>query len=274
MVAPAEAPERMFGKAIKRREDPRLITGAGAYLDDIRLPGLSHAALLRSPHGHARIRSIDTSRAAKSSGVYGVFTGEDFADLNPLPCAWQAGRVQNNVNTPRVLAIGKVTHVGDPVAVVVADDPKTAADALDLIEVDWEILPSVVDAKKATTDGAPQIHENAPNNVVLNWSCGKSADEVKSALDASEIRLTQSVVNQRLIPNSVETRGSIGRYDPGTGDYTLWATSQAPHVMRLLITAFVMGIPAETAGDFARHGRRFWLQDFSLFRHAACSGTG
>jgi carbon-monoxide dehydrogenase large subunit len=131
------------------------------------------------------------------------------------------------------------------VAVVVANDPNVAADAVDRIVVDWEILPTVVDAKKAAMDGAPQIHENAPGNVAMNWTCGKSRDDVQAALDASEVRLSLSVVNQRLIPTAMETRGSIGRYDPGTGDYTLWATSQAPHVMRLLITAFVMGIPEQ-----------------------------
>jgi carbon-monoxide dehydrogenase large subunit len=245
MAATVDAPERMFGKAIKRREDPRLITGAAAFLDDIKLAGMSHAALLRSPHGHARIRSIDTTAAAAAPGVIGVFTGKDFADLNPLPCAWQAGGVQNNVNTPRVLAIDEVHHVGEPIAVVVAEDAEAAADAEDLITVDYEILPTVVDARKAAEDGAPQLHENAPNNVVMHWTCGKGEDEVRSAIDQAEIKVSQRIVNQRLIPNAMETRGSIGRYDPGTGEYTLWATSQAPHVMRLLITAFVMGIPEQ-----------------------------
>jgi carbon-monoxide dehydrogenase large subunit len=243
MAATVDAPERMFGKAIKRREDPRLITGAAAFLDDIKLAGMSHAALLRSPHGHARIRSIDTSAAAAMPGVIGVYTGKDFADLNPLPCAWQAGGVQNNVNTPRVLAIDEVHHVGDPIAVVVAEDVKAATDAVDRIKVDYEVLPAVVDAQKAAEDGAPQLHENAPNNVVMHWACGKGEDEVRAAIDQAEIRVSQRIVNQRLIPTAMETRGSIGRFDPGTGDYTLWATSQAPHVMRLLITAFVMGIP-------------------------------
>lgn len=245
MVASVDAPERMFGKAIKRREDPRLITGAAAFLDDIRLPGMAYIALLRSPHGHARIRSIDASAAQHRPGVLGVFTGQDFADLNPLPCAWQAGGVENHVNTPRVLAIGEVHHVGDPIAVVVAEDPKIAADAVDFIAVDYEVLPSVVNAKAATEDGAPQLHENAPNNIVMTWTCGKSADEVSTALASSEVRVSQSIINQRLIPNAMETRGSIARYDVGTGEFTLWATSQAPHVHRLLLTAFVFGIPEQ-----------------------------
>ena len=114
MVATTEAPERMFGKAIKRREDPRLITGTAAFLDDVKLADLTHVAILRSPHAHARLRSIDTSAAAAQPGVLGVFTGADLMDINPLPCAWQAGGVQNNVNTPRVLAVDEVHYVGDP----------------------------------------------------------------------------------------------------------------------------------------------------------------
>ncbi len=243
MSATLDAPRKLVGQPLKRREDPRLITGAAGFLDDVKLPGMTHAGVLRSTVGHARIRSIDKSRATAMPGVIAVYTGQDFLDLNPLPCAWQAGKVQNNVNTPRVLAVDEVHHVGDPVAVVVAETPYQAADAVEAMAVDYEELPVVVDAKRATEEGAPQLHENAPNNVVLQWTCGKDASEVDAALAASPVRLDQHIVNQRLIPTPMETRGAIGRYDPGTGDYTLWATSQAPHVMRLLITAFVMGIP-------------------------------
>src|SRR3712207_787102 len=115
MVAQIEAPEKLVGQPLKRREDPRLITGAGNFLDDVRLPGMAHAAVLRSPYAHARIVSIDTSRAKRMPGVIGVYTGEDTQELNPLPCAWTAGKVDNNVNTPRVLALEQVSMVGDPV---------------------------------------------------------------------------------------------------------------------------------------------------------------
>jgi len=245
MVATTEAPEKIVGKPIKRREDPRLITGAGSYLDDIKLPGMSYAAVVRSPYGHAKITSIDPGRAQEMPGVLGVFTGEDFLELNPLPCAWQAGGVTNNVNTPRVLAVGKAMYVGDAVAVVVAESQYEAADAADAVDVQYEPLPVVTDAKKATESGAPQLHENAPKNVVLEWHCGKTAEELDAELAQAEVRVSQHIVNQRLIPTPLETRGAIGRYDPGTGDYTLWATSQAPHVMRLLLTAFVFGIPEQ-----------------------------
>ncbi len=240
-----EAPERMIGKAIKRREDPRLIQGSASFLDDVVLPGMVHAAFVRSPHAHARIGSIDTTAAAAMPGVVGVFTGEDFLDLNPLPAAWQAGGVTNHPVTPRAVSVGEVHQVGDAVAVVVAESPYQARDAAQAVNVVWEPLPAVVDAKKATEEGAPQLHEEAPNNIVLEWSCGQEADEVDAALAAAEIRIDHHLVNQRLIPTPMEPRGSIARYDPGTGDYTLWSTTQAPHVHRLLLAAFVFGIPEQ-----------------------------
>jgi aerobic carbon-monoxide dehydrogenase large subunit len=245
MVATVDAPEKMVGKALKRREDPRLITGAGNFLDDIKLPGMTYIALVRSPHAHAKIVKIDTAAAARMPGVVGVFTGADFMDVNPMPAAWQAGGVKNNAVTPRVLAVNAVHQVGDPVAVVVGETLAQAIDAADAVAVEWSVLPAVVDAKKATLPGAPQLHDEAPNNIVLEWECGKSAADVDAALAGSDVRVSQHIVNQRLIPTPMETRGSIGRYDPGTGDYTLWETGQAPHVHRLLLAAFVLGVPEQ-----------------------------
>lgn len=245
MVAAVENPEKMVGRALKRREDPRLITGAGSYIDDVKLHGMAHAALVRSPHAHAKIVSIDISAARQMPGVIAVFTGNDFLDVNPMPAAWQAAGVKNNAVTPRVLAVNEVHQVGDAVAVVVAETQYQAVDASDAVLVAWDVLPAVVDAKKATLPGAPQLHEEAPNNVVLEWQCGKDAATVDASLAASEVRVGQHIVNQRLIPTPMEPRGSIGRYDPGTGEYTLWATSQAPHVHRLLLAAFVLGVPEQ-----------------------------
>lgn len=235
---------KAFGASIKRKEDPRLITGEAKYLDDIQLPGLLIAAVLRSPYAHARIKRINTKKAAKAPGVVAVFTGEDFKDLPALPCAWQAesGRIPNHVNTPRVLEIDRVTFTGAGVAVVVAEDRYAAEDALHLIEVDYEPLPVVVDAEKAAQDGAPQLHDNAPNNICMDWECGdKRATE--AALHIADVRVRQRLVNQRLIPTPMETRGCIAQYNPASEEYTVWMTSQAPHVMRLLMTAFVFGIP-------------------------------
>ncbi len=175
----------VLGTAVKRREDPRLITGEAKYLDDLQLPGMLHAAILRSPYAHARIKHINVDKARQHPGVVAVFTGQDFKDVPALPCAWQAGGVKNNVNTPRVLETDKVTFTGAGVAVVVAEDRYTAEDALALIDVDYEILPVVVDAEKATQPGAPQLHENAPNNIEMDWSCGNK-DATDSALATAE----------------------------------------------------------------------------------------
>lgn len=235
---------QVIGAALKRKEDPRLITGEAKYLDDIRLPGMLFAAILRSPYAHAKIKSIRTDKAAKLPGVVAVFTGEDFKDLPPLPCAWQAdaGRIQNNINTPRVLEIDRVTHAGMGVAVVVAEDRYTAEDALNLIEVEYEPLPVVVDAEKATQPGAPQIHANAPNNICFDWSCGNK-EATEKALSESDVVVKQKLINQRLIPTAMEPRGCIAQYLPASDEYTVWMTSQAPHIMRLLLTAFIFGIP-------------------------------
>jgi carbon-monoxide dehydrogenase large subunit len=245
MAATVEAPERLVGQPIRRREDPRLITGNGNFLDDVKLPGMAYAAVLRSPVAHAGIRGVDISRAKVMPGVIGVFTGEDLADVNPLPCAWQAAGVDNNVNTPRLLALGEVRQVGDPIAVVVAESAYQAHDAMEAIELDLDERPVVVDAKEAVKPGAPQLHENAANNIVMHWTCGAGVETVDAALASAEVRVSQSIFNQRLIPAAIEPRGSIGRFDAGTGEYTLWATSQAPHVHKLVIAAFVLGIPEQ-----------------------------
>jgi carbon-monoxide dehydrogenase large subunit len=239
--APATTP---LGQPIKRTEDPRFITGKGRYLDDIKLQSMTHLAILRSPYANANIRSIDTSGATSMPGVHAVFTGEDIP-YNPLPMAWPAGGsagIQNNVSTPRVLATDSVKWTGEGVAAVVADTPEQALDALEAIMVDWEPLPAVVDAEKAMEPGAPQLHDNAPNNVVFEWNVGDKAG-TDAAIDGAEVVVRQRLVNQRLIPNPMETRGDIGWYNPGTDEYTVWMSSQTPHIQRLLLTAFVTGIP-------------------------------
>ena len=239
-----DAPTTALGQRIKRVEDPRFITGEGNYLDDIKLASMTHVAILRSPYAHANIRSVDTSAAKTMPGVVAVIVGADIP-YNPLPMAWPAGGsagIQNNVNTPRILATDSVKWTGEGVAAVVAETPEQAVDALDVIKVDWEPLPTVVDAEKATQAGAPQLHENAPNNVVFEWSVGDKAG-TDAALDGAEVVVRQRIVNQRLIPNPMETRGDIGWYNPGTDEYTVWMSSQTPHIQRLLLTAFVTGIP-------------------------------
>src|SRR5580765_3764265 len=239
-MATAES-TRYVGKPVKRVEDPRLVTGAARYLDDLELPGVAHVAILRSPYGHARIGAIRTREASHVDGVVGIYTGADFEHLNPLPCAWQAAGTENFVVTPRALEIDRATFTGAGVAAVVAETREAAEEALAKIEVDWEPLPVVVDAEAAVADGATQIHENAASNVVMDWSCG-DADATQQALAASDVVVEQRLVNQRLIPTALEPRGAAARYEPSTGEYTVWMTSQCPHVMRLLMTAFVFGI--------------------------------
>src|SRR5882757_10019812 len=167
----------VLGSAVKRVEDPRFITGKGRYLDDIKLTGMVHLAILRSPYAHANIRSIDASKAKTMPGVLAVIVGADIP-WNPLPMAWPAGGsagIQNNVNTPRTLATDSVKWTGEGVAAVVAETPEQATDALDAIEVDYEPLPAVVHTEDATKPGAPQLHDNAPNNVVFDWTVGDKA---------------------------------------------------------------------------------------------------
>lgn len=234
----------MLGQRVKRVEDQRLITGKGRYVDDLKLQSMAHMAILRSPYAHANIRSIDTSAARAMPGVLDVMVGSD-VPYNPLPMAWPAGGsagIQNNVNTPRALATDSVKWTGEGVAAVIAETPEQAQDAIERIVVDWEPLPAVVDTEGATKPGAPQLHENAPNNVVFEWNVG-DRDGTAAAIDGAEVVVRQRLVNQRLIPNPMETRGDIGWYNPGTDEYTIWMSSQTPHIQRLLIAAFVMGIP-------------------------------
>jgi len=234
----------VLGTSVKRVEDQRLITGKGRYLDDISMPGMTHLAILRSPYANANIKSIDTSAAKTMPGVVAVFVGADIP-YNPLPMAWPAGGsagIQNNINMPRTLATDSVKWTGEGVAAVVAETPEQANDALEAIRVEWEKLPTVVDVEKAIADGAPQLHENAPNNIVFEWNVGDKAG-TDAAIDGAEVVVRQRIVNQRLIPNPMETRGDIGWYNPGTDEYTVWMSSQTPHIQRLLLTAFVTGIP-------------------------------
>jgi carbon-monoxide dehydrogenase large subunit len=266
----------VLGARVKRVEDPRFITGKGRYLDDIKLTGMTHMAILRSPYAHANIRSVDTSAAKGMPGVIAVIVGADIA-WNPLPMAWPAGGasgIQNNVSTPRVLATDSVKWTGEGVAAVVAETPEQAIDALDAIQVDYEPLPAVVDAEKATQPGAPQLHDNAPNNVVFVWPVGDKAGTDK-AFDDAEVVVRQRIVNHRLIPNPMEVRGDIGLYNPGTDEYTIWMSSQTPHIQRLLLAAFVTGIPEhkircispDVGGAFG--SKIFCYADMALVMHAS-----
>ncbi|MBI1735987.1 MAG: xanthine dehydrogenase family protein molybdopterin-binding subunit, partial [Candidatus Rokubacteria bacterium] len=242
--------ERLFGKSIKRREDPRLITGKGTYVDDVRLPGTTFAAFVRSPHAHARVRKIDTTAAKGHAGVVAVFTGADMTGVNSLPCGWDLrkaknipGVVQDLAMVPHMPLTSDVArHVGDPVAVVIADTQSAALDAADKVRVDWEVLPSVTATEKATAAGSAQIHADAPGNVAFKWALGDGA-ATDAAFKTAAVTVKKRIVNQRLVANAMEPRACLARFDDATGDLTLWVTSQNPHVHRLLMCAFVLGIP-------------------------------
>ncbi|HEV2230480.1 MAG TPA: xanthine dehydrogenase family protein molybdopterin-binding subunit [Steroidobacteraceae bacterium] len=238
------AAQPLIGRSVERKEDYRFLTGAGQYTDDITLPQQSYACFLRSPHAHARIRSIDTAAAGASDGVLAVFTGKDLAGIGGLPCGWLIKSIDGSpMKEPKhpVLAEDKVRHAGDPLALVVAESVAQARAAAALIEVDYEVLPAVVDTATAAS-AKTAVHDIAPDNVCYTWAIGD-----KAAVDAAFARADHvtrlAIVNNRLIPNAIEPRAANAAYSRADDSYTLYVTSQNPHVERLLMTAFVLGLP-------------------------------
>jgi carbon-monoxide dehydrogenase large subunit len=234
-----------IGVDIRRKEDYRFLTGAGRYTDDIVLADQAHAVFVRSPHAHARIKSVDTTAAQAAPGVIGVLVGQDVADdkINGLPCGWLItstdGQPMKEPPHP-ILALDKVRYVGDQVAMVVAETLEQARDAAELVNVDYDVLTAVVKVTDAAKGAA--LHDASPDNHCYKWAIGD-----KSAVDAAFTNAAHvtklDLVNNRLVPNAIEPRSAIGSYQRGTGDYTLYVSNQNPHVERLLMTAFVMGLP-------------------------------
>ncbi|MEL6534555.1 MAG: xanthine dehydrogenase family protein molybdopterin-binding subunit [Bacteroidota bacterium] len=235
-----------IGKAVKRVEDKRFITGQGRYTDDIVLPKQTYGVFVRSPYAHAKINGVNTEAAKQLPGVVEIYTGQDVAEVNGVPCGWQVNfKNGDTMKEPKhpLLVADKALHVGDAVAFVIADSHAAAVDAAEAVQVDYEVLPSVTDARAAAQDGAPLVHDDAPGNVAFDWELGNPKDEVEAAL-ASAAHVTElEFVNQRVIPNAIEPRSAIGQYDTATDRYTLYTTSQNPHLTRLLLCAFVLGIP-------------------------------
>jgi carbon-monoxide dehydrogenase large subunit len=231
----------LVGKAIKRVEDPRFIQGKGKYVANIQMPGMLYAAILRSPHAHATINSIHTSAAAAMPGVAGVFTGKDLADsgVGSLPCGFNPPGIKTAPHMP--LAVDKVRHVGDGVAVVVAESSYAAYDALDKIQVNYTPLPAVVDPKKTTEAGAPQVHDEIPNNTSFYWALGAKADMDKVLAEAEHV-VELDLINQRLIPNAIEPRACVAQWSDFADEMTVWTTSQNPHIIRLLLSAATLKI--------------------------------
>ncbi len=234
---------KVFGSGIRRREDPRLITGTATYTEDVVLPNMAYAAILRSPHAHARIRSLDTSRAKKAPGVLAVFTAADTeAALKPMPCAWLLPNADLKVATYTQLAKDTVRYVGDCVAVVVADDRYQAQDALELIDVDYDPLPVVVDPQKATAKGAPQLHADIAGNQAFHWTV--AGGDLDAAFAKADVVVKDRIIQQRLIPTAMETRGCVAKWSSATGELTLWNTTQNPHIVRFL-SSLVTGVPED-----------------------------
>jgi aerobic carbon-monoxide dehydrogenase large subunit len=237
-----------IGAAVRRKEDQRFITGKGHYVDDINREGETRAYFLRSPHPHATIKKIDTAKAEKMPGVVAVLTGAELAadKIGNLICGWAIFSKDGspmNMGPHPALAQGKVRHVGDQVAVVIAETLNQAKDAAAAIDVDYGVLPAVADPAKAQDPKAPQIHDNAPKNTIYQWSLGDQAltdAAFKNAKHVTRLKL----INNRLVPNAIEPRAAIGDYDSGTDSSTLWVTSQNPHVHRLVMAAF-MGLAPE-----------------------------
>jgi carbon-monoxide dehydrogenase large subunit len=236
-----------IGESLLRKEDYRFLTGAGQYTDDIVLPNMHHAVFVRSPHAHAHIRKIDKAAALRSPGVIGIFDGNDVAadKIGGLPCGWLITDVngQPMKEPPHpILAFGKVRYVGDHVAMVVADTLENAKNAAELVDVDYEPLAAVVDVRDAMKAGAPALHEAAADNHCYKWAIGDKG-QVDAAFAKAAHVTKIDLLNNRLAPNPMEPRAAIASYNRAGEDYTLYVSNQNPHVERLLMTAFVMGLP-------------------------------
>ena len=231
-----------IGARVARKEDKRFITGKGRYTDDMVVPGMRHAHFVRSPHAHAKIKSIDTSAAGKMPGVIGVLNGAQLAEdaIGNLICGWMIHSKDGspmNMGVWRPLAQDTVRYVGDAVAIVVADTKAQARDAAEAVVVEYETLPVVTSAVEALKPGAPQIHPEAKGNLIYDWEIGDGA--ATDAAIASAAHVTEmKIINNRLVPNPMEPRAALGVYDDAEDHYTLWTTSQNPHVARLVLSAF------------------------------------
>ncbi len=230
--------ETLVGKRIRRKEDPRLITGTATYVDDIQMPGMHHACIVRSPHAAARIKGINVKPAVDLPGVMAVFTGADTKDVGPVPCG--ASLPGLRVPHHHILATDRVYFVGHPVAVVVAIDRYIARDAADLIEVDYEPLPAVADPEKALAPGAPAVHPEWPDNIAFTYN--QKGGDVEAAFRDAEVIVKERIVSQRLIPSSMETRGVVADWKSGDKALTIYTSTQIPHLVRTLL-ALMLGVP-------------------------------
>ena len=271
-----------IGSSTKRREDLRFLTGKGKYTDDINIHGQAYAHFVRSDVAHGTINGIETSEAEGMPGVVRIFTAKDFEGVGGIPAGWQItdrfGDVMQEPKHP-VLAEGKVRHVGDPICVVVAETLAQARDAGEAIEIDISELPAVIDMKDALKDGATKVHDDLTSNLCYDWGfVEENRDAVDEAIKGAHHVTTLELRNNRLVANPMEPRVAVGKYDEADEDYTLYTTSQNPHVIRLLMGAFVLGIPEhklrvvapDVGGGFGTKIFHYAEEAFCTFAAKAC----
>jgi len=272
-----------IGASPKRREDVRFLTGNGNYTDDINAYGQAYVHFLRSDMAHGRINSIDTEAAAAMPGVVRIFTATDFEGVGGVPCGWEiTDRHGNAMQEPKhpILAEGKVRHVGEAIAAVIAENPEQARDAAEAIELDIEELPAVVNMKAAVAEGSVKVHDDLTSNLCYDWGFVEENREAvaQAFADAAHVT-TLELVNNRLIANPMEPRVAIGEYNRSNDDSTLYTTSQNPHLIRLLMGAFVLGIPEhklrvvapDVGGGFGTKIFHYAEEAFCTFAAKACN---
>ncbi|PSR35169.1 MAG: carbon monoxide dehydrogenase [Sulfobacillus benefaciens] len=231
---------QVMGQALKRHEDIRLIRGRGQYTDDMTLPGMVYAKMVRSPYAHAKILSVDTQAAQAMPGVLAVFTGQDTKDeLGLIPTAWIPPNSDLKMTPHPALAFDTVRYVGDAVAVVIAETPYQAQDAADQVQVQYQPLEAVVHPREAVEDGRPQVHEEIDHNIAFHWTVGPDLDAV---FQQAEVVVRHEFRQQRLIPNAMEPRAALAQYNNATDELTVWVTTQNPHIHRFLLSG-ILGIP-------------------------------
>lgn len=241
----------LIGNSQPTRKTKELVTGSAEFIADMSLPGMLHAAILQSPHGHANILSIDTSEAEAMPGVVRVFTWKDTQQVMPMPVIWVPPFAESHFlphpsgivpGSHTVFAKDRARFAGDQLAAVVAETRQQAYDALDKIKVEYEALPVVLDPEEALKEGAPLLHETAPNNLMIHTIFGDK-EAVDKAIEESEVIVEQRIYNQRMMHNTLEVRGVLAQHDPATNQHTIWTNTQIPYPHRLLISLYVLGIP-------------------------------
>jgi aerobic carbon-monoxide dehydrogenase large subunit len=241
MAVTEERPGTWIGKPVARKEDAKLLTGQSRYIDDLTLPGMVFAVVVRSPFAHAHLKSVDVSKALEADGVVAAFTGADLADdwAASLPCVWL---VTEDTKQPfhRPLATDKVRHQGDAVAVVVAESRALAKDAAELVDVDYEPLDAVIDPEAALADGAPLVHEEFGTNHCYTWTL--KTDNADGVFADAPVTVKERYRQQRLVPNAMEPRGVLAQHLPAEDEYTLWSATQVPHIARFWLS-ITCGIP-------------------------------